>query len=207
MNEFGEQDEVGALARGLSRARRTLSRVAGDIADGRVELRERDGEPVAGAAVHGPDLARKAQARNRRRAEKQAAAASRMAKPLVENSSRSLRANARQSERRRRSLLRRHIHALVRILAFHHAARHARHVPAARAHRHALRLLFGLFAEGVVLLLGSAAHHSAALAGQGLGLLAHAAAHCGSRGQAGNQCECGEQRRARMGNPPVWHRA
>src|SRR5581483_2032331 len=44
--------EIGALRRGGSTGTAGFLRIAGDIANGRVELRDRDGEPVGGTGVH-----------------------------------------------------------------------------------------------------------------------------------------------------------
>ncbi len=60
--QLGENNEIGAL---LFRLRARLAhflRVAGDIADSRIELRERDGEAVGGTGVHEQDLAMRAAA-------------------------------------------------------------------------------------------------------------------------------------------------
>ena len=55
--QLGKDDQVGALpGRGGARAAHFLG-IAGDVADSRIELRERDGEAVGGAGVHGTDVA------------------------------------------------------------------------------------------------------------------------------------------------------
>ena len=59
MNSSGKMTR-SAPCRGRGRARAAhLFGVAGDVADGRIELRERDGEAVGGAGVHDMDVARR----------------------------------------------------------------------------------------------------------------------------------------------------
>ena len=53
MNSSGKRHEVGAVRRGLGARAARLVGIAGDVADGRIELRERDREAVGGTGVHG----------------------------------------------------------------------------------------------------------------------------------------------------------
>ena len=54
--QLREHDEVGAVGGRLRASAAHLFGVAGDVADGGIELGERDGEAVGGTGVHGPDL-------------------------------------------------------------------------------------------------------------------------------------------------------
>ena len=53
MNSSGKRHEVGAVARGLGARAARLVGIAGDVADGRIELRDRDRQAVGGTGVHG----------------------------------------------------------------------------------------------------------------------------------------------------------
>jgi hypothetical protein len=62
--QLGENDQIGALpGRGRTRPAHLFG-IAGHIADGRIELRERDRETVGGAGVHSKDVARRLACRN-----------------------------------------------------------------------------------------------------------------------------------------------
>ena len=54
--QFGKGDDIGALARRLRARDAGALEIAGDVADNRIELRQRDGQPIGGTLVHGNDL-------------------------------------------------------------------------------------------------------------------------------------------------------
>ena len=51
--EFGKGNQIGAVARGLRPRRARFVGIARDIAEGRIELGDRDGESVDGTGIHG----------------------------------------------------------------------------------------------------------------------------------------------------------
>ena len=53
MNSSGKNDQVGAVGCGLGARIARLGGVAFDVAQGRIELGERDGETVCGFVCHG----------------------------------------------------------------------------------------------------------------------------------------------------------
>ncbi len=54
---FGKRHHVGAQSGGLIAGAANLVGIAGNVADGRVELRQRDLQAIGGTSVHGNDLA------------------------------------------------------------------------------------------------------------------------------------------------------
>ena len=60
MNSSGKRHDVGAHRRRLIAGAAHLVGVAGDVADGRIELRQGDLQAIGGSGVHADDLARRA---------------------------------------------------------------------------------------------------------------------------------------------------
>src|SRR5262249_55074045 len=61
--KFRKRHDVGAGAGSLGARAARLVGVAGDVADDRIELSDRDGQTVGGPRIHGLGLARRARAR------------------------------------------------------------------------------------------------------------------------------------------------